>query len=365
MYKVMHKDTVVAKANEDRITEIVHEELCPACFFEGASLEMWLKSRSIDVHRSHSRQLYKALRLKSDSDISDIINIGHGISITDNWWIQKDTDHLDYTSLKEYNEDIANIALYGSSRNSDYFVKGYTELGTLGSYEKAWKYINGTWYMYKQGNKAELISEYYAYQFLKNMDMPIADYEVLREQTELGLLQECIITKDFTQNAKYDFEPFLNYFNDNEDHEYIITRLKQIEEYDSSLSLAESYVKMCFYDALLFNVDRHNGNAGFLRDSHNGNILSLAPCYDYNLSLAATKTPHFNPTGDLMKYFVESKQSVEIMKPILPTKEEILSAAEKAAESTSEAFSNENFKYSIFEAYIENAYDYYTDKISR
>ena len=40
-----------------------------------------------------------------------------------------------------------------------------------------------------------------------------ADYKVERRVLETGLEQECIVTKDFTQNALYDFEPFFNYFN--------------------------------------------------------------------------------------------------------------------------------------------------------
>ncbi len=361
MFEIMHKNTVIAKANADRITDVICEELCPACIFEGADLEFWLKSRSIDVHRSHSRQLYKALRLKTDSPIADIIEIGHGISITDNWWIRKEGDDLDYSSLKEYNQSIAEIALYGSS-NKEPVINGYTELGTIGSYEKAWRFAEDSWYMYKQGSKAELISEYYAYQFLKAMNVPVADYIIHREQSDLGIIQECIITRDYTDNAKYDFEPFLNYFGENEDYDYIIPRLERMG--DKGEKLAEDYVTMCFYDALLFNVDRHNVNVGFLRDSNTGEIISLAPCYDYNLSLAATKVPYFGSSGDLMKFFTESKDCMRIIKPLFPDKEQIKSAAKAAAKKTRTAFPDDNFKYSIFEEYIMSAYEYCNERFS-
>ena len=363
MYKVMHKDKVIAKANDDSITEIIIPDLCPACFCKGMDLEFWLKSRSVDVHRSHSRQLYKALRLKTDSELSEIINIGHGISITDNWWIQCEDEQLDYYSLKEYNEDIARIAFSGSS-NKDLVIKGYTELGTLGSYEKAWRFINDDWYMFKRENQAELISEYYSYCFLKQMNVPVAEYKVQRTRSELGLTEECIITKDFTENCRFDFEPFLNYFYDNEDHEFIISKLKSIETEQNVDGLADSYIIMCFYDALLFNVDRHNVNVGFLRDSETGKIVSLAPCYDYNLALGATKTPRFNKTGDLMKYFTASKSCMDRIASFLPSRSDIQSCLKEATAMTQEVFPNIDFEYSIFEAYILSAYDYCAEMIS-
>ena len=52
---------------------------------------------------------------------------------------------------------------------------GYLELGTVGSFEKAWRFHSGSWYMYKQGNDKELISEYYSYLFLKAMDVRTAE----------------------------------------------------------------------------------------------------------------------------------------------------------------------------------------------
>ena len=113
-YKIMHKDKVVALVSGNRITEIIIKSLCPVCLLANESTDFWLANRSIDTRRSHSRKLFKALRLRTPDDIEQVIDIGHGISITDNWWIQKADEELDYTSLKQYNEEIADIALYGS-----------------------------------------------------------------------------------------------------------------------------------------------------------------------------------------------------------------------------------------------------------
>ena len=359
-YKIMHRQQVIAVANDNSITQIICKELCPACFVEGMDIAYWLNSRYVDVHRSHSRRLFKALRLKTDAPLEEIISIGHGISITDNWYIQKETESLDYDKLKSYNEELSNIALNGSPSKQNFDLDGYTELGTVGSFEKAWRYSNGSWYLFKQGNKAELVSEYYAYSFLKALSLPVAEYSVFRSQSELGIVQECIVSKDFTNNGFYDFEPFFNYFDDNEDFNYIIPKLNEIEKRYPNKHLLEDYVVMCFCDALLFNVDRHNQNIGFLRDSQSGQILSLAPAFDYNLSLASTKVPVFGKSGDLMAYFIKNDDCMSIIDNIVPEKNMITDALQKAEQLTLSAFGDTSLNLSPFSEYIISAYDYYS-----
>ena len=83
-YKIMHKSDIIALADENGINEIINKSLCPACFAIGMPLEIWLDNRSVDIHRSHSRKLFKALRLRTPDDIEQVIDIGHGKSITDN-----------------------------------------------------------------------------------------------------------------------------------------------------------------------------------------------------------------------------------------------------------------------------------------
>lgn len=355
-YKVMHKNTVIAVANEDSITDIILPELCPACFVAGMPLTRWLNDRMVDTNRSHSRRLYKALRMRQNADIHELIEVGHGISITDNWWIQRSDDDLDYHTLKQYNKELADIALFGGSDSQNPGISGYRELGTVGSFEKAWRYHDNTWYMYKQGNAQELISEYYAYRFLKALNVNVAEYRLLRSVSEeTGLESVCIITKDFTDNASFDFEPFCNYFNDHEEADYILSKLPEMCHI--------SYVMMLFYDALLFNGDRHNQNVGFLRSSETGEILGLAPYFDYNLSLAAVGIPRIDQvngnvfTQDLLSNSICRK----VLNDNLPDRNAILKAVSQATLMTGTVFSKENFRYSLFEGYIMQTYDYITE----
>ena len=358
-YQIMHKDTVIASADDERITEIIVPALCPACFVVCMPLERWLDDRMVDTHRSHSRRLFKALRVRANADISELIAAGHGVSITDNWWIQHIDESIDYRSLKQYNEELADIALFGASDSQKNDVSGYRELGTVGSFEKAWRFLNGKWYMYKQGSTQELISEYYAYQFLKAMGVQTAEYQIQRTVSkETGLESVCIITEDFTNNAAVDFEPFCNYYSNREESEYILSRLPEL--------LHQSYVMMLFYDALLFNGDRHNQNVGFLRSSETGEILCLAPYFDFNLSLAATGIPRIDADkGNVFtRDFLENDICRSTLQKNLPDRAIVQQSITKAAAETSTAFPKDSFRYQLFEDYILQTYDYFTAHLS-
>jgi hypothetical protein len=60
----------------------------------------------------------------------------------------------------------------------------------------------------------------------------------------------------------------------------------------------KDYLKLIFFDAVVFNIDRHNENLGFLRDVRTGHIISLAPNFDNNLSLLATSPISKQPKND-------------------------------------------------------------------
>ena len=354
-YQIMHRNTRIALADDDCITQIIVPALCPACFVIGMPLTRWLDDRMVDTHRSHSRRLFKALRMRANADIAELIVVGHGISITDNWWIQRIDEGCNYQSLKQYNEELADIALYGASDSQKGDISGYRELGTVGSFEKSWRFVDGAWYMYKQGSTLELISEYYAYQFLKAMGVLTAEYRIHRTQSaETGLEFVCIVTKDFTDNAAVDFEPFCNYYSDREEPDYILARLPE--------KLHSGYVRMLFYDALLFNGDRHNQNVGFLRNSDTGEIQGLAPYFDFNLSLAAVGIPRIDAekgnvfTQDILK----NNLCCAVLKKQLPERHMVQQAIAAATLKTKDAFPDEPFRYTLFENYILQTFDYFS-----
>ncbi len=359
MYKIMHRTEVIALADQENITEILNKALCPHCFVVGMPLYIWLDNRCVDMHRSHSRKLFRALRMQSTENTAELIDVGHGVSITDNWWIQRDDEDLDYKSLKKYNEQIADIALLGGSDSDERNTNGYLELGTVGSYEKAWRFRNDCWYMYKQGGIQELVSEYYSYSFLKAMQFNVAEYCIKSiRSAETGLSTTFMLSKDFTGNAEVDFEPFCNYFADNEEPDYIIPGLPE--------NLVKQYVMMIFYDALLFNGDRHNQNIGFLRDSSTGEIIELAPGFDYNLGLIASGIPRINvKTGNLFTgSLLGNEVCRKILKENIPDRQKIINAVKYATDAVKSALGLTDLNYALIENYITDTFDHIYENLA-
>lgn len=360
MYKLMHKNDIVAFMTEGGAHEVFIPELMPECLKHGAPLSYWLQYRSIDRHRSHSRQLAKMLRISNCDDLNNLINVGHAVSITDNWWIQSDSENLVYRDLKEFNEHLAEIALTGSGSSESYVASnyGYTELGTVGSYEKCWKFKNDNWYMYKQGSFEEQFSEYYAVKFLESLGYRTAEYEIYKTTGVLGRTVYYTVTKDFTENAKYDFEMFCNYFGDNDDEEFILSRLPD--------DIKKDYAQMVLFDAVLFNIDRHNQNVGLLRNSNSGEIIGLAPWFDYNLSLVSTnqKLPEI-ASNNLVKSIESNKILINTLKNCnFPSIDEIKMAIDYATAESKKAFVD-SLDCSSIENYIINTYQYIYDVILR
>ena len=171
---------------------------------------------------------------------------------------------------------------------------------------------------------------------------------------ETGITSHFIVSKDFTNNANVDFEPFCNYFHDHDEPEYIIPKLKEIDS-----SLVTSYVMMVFYDALLHNDDRHNQNAGVLRNSTTGEIIGLAPLFDYNLGLIASGIPRRDKEkGNIFTdSFLANDVCRKVLKENLPDRNKIISAFNSA-------YKGINSKgYFVFKSvpigdYIIDTYDY-------
>jgi hypothetical protein len=103
-----------------------------------------------------------------------------------------------------------------------------------------------------------------------------------------------IKSRDFTDNAGVDFEPAAGIIGDESDYIKIYEALRMINE-----PAAQEYVNLCYFDGLIFNMDRHEHNFGILRDSSTGAVVSLAPFYDHNISLIARGYPANKP-GDLL-----------------------------------------------------------------
>ena len=124
---------------------------------------------------------------------------------------------------------------------------------------------------------------------------------------------------------------------------------------DSVVALA-----MVFYDALLHNDDRHNKNAGVLRNSSTGEIIRLAPYFDYNLGLISTGVPRIDSVkGNVFTdSFLSNEVCRKVLRSELPDRNTIQNCIAAAENEARKAFPDVSPNYDLIKDYIIRTYDY-------
>lgn len=278
---LMARDTPVAEITNNEI-RLLNPKLAPLHFtVKHGTLETWLKERAVDTRRENSRLLRKALRL-SDKPAEELTLAVNAASITDVYWIKEKDSPLTYADVCFEANDFANVALTGSFSAYNKPYSRTPELTNTGSFEKCWRKEDGVWWLYKAGDMENLFSEMAAYRLAVHFGYDTAHYEIVccpdDERAHRG--KGIIRTRDFTQGAAVNFEPAASLGLRTDDISYNYKTLQTI-----SPKLADQYFDIVTLDTLVYNLDRHTQNFGVLRDVDTGEILSLAPNYDNNVSL--------------------------------------------------------------------------------
>lgn len=264
---VMKSNKVVASFDSGSLT---YEDVrySPLIINRTKRLEPFLKYRSIDGGRTNSRLLKKILNISTNDEILVSLST-YAVSISDEYWFKPKNSKLKYNDVCFNNDLFFNTALKGLITIYPNKLMLTPELTTNGSYEKGWKNINGSWWLYKAGNHDEIFSELFYSKLFEKLSIPTAHYEYDGEY---------ILSKNFAD--KVNFEPLVAIVGDEYDIGKIYLSLNAINH-----QIALDYLRLCAFDVILNNVDRHNENTGVLRDKKTGKIISLAPNYDNNLSL--------------------------------------------------------------------------------
>jgi hypothetical protein len=281
---LLSKDTPIAEIIDGAILPIVGERL-PLFLKRTGDIRAWLESRAIDSHRTNSRLLKRALRLEHKDDLSTVLAV-NAVTITDNFWVKPLGDEsLGYADVRFKINMFDRLALTGDVNSFDQPPSRTPELTNTGSFEKCWRLEDGGWWMYKAGKNEELFSELFAFEVGKLLGFPMALYKAA---------DGYIKSRDFTDNARVDFEPAAGIIGDEPDYVKIYEALRKISE-----PVAREYVRLCYFDGLILNMDRHENNFGVLRDGSTGAVVSLTPFYDHNIALIARGYPASKP-GDLL-----------------------------------------------------------------
>ena len=276
----------------------MNENLVPLIIKRTKSLERFLELRVIDMSRTNARLLKKALNIPADSDYKTSL-YAYALSISDDYWFKPKHSKLKYSNIKFNNDIYSDAALKGDLTIFPHRTHLTPEITTTGSFEKGWKMINGEWWLYKSGNDKQLFSEMFCYEFAKLIGVNTAIYEL-----DGGYIR----SKNFAEH--YNFEPMASLTDNNDSYDYIFSILKKIDD-----NIAKDYLKLIFFDSVVYNVDRHNENTGLLRERGTGRIISLAPNFDNNLALISTidnlKEPRKDKFIDIFVDFIKKNDEAQ------------------------------------------------------
>ncbi len=285
---VMSGNKVVATFDHGSLIRI-NNRLAPLSIIKTHSLESFLSLRKIDMTRSNARLLKKALNIHM-KDENKIPLSNYALSITDNYWFRPKHSKLKYQNINFKNDIYFDLSLKGDTSVFPRKNKLTPEITTPGSFEKGWKLINNSWWLYKVGNQKQIFSELFSYHFAKLIGLNTAIYEF-----DSGYIR----TKNFAEHA--NFEPIAAIAGSDDNYENVFNVIYGIDN-----EMAKDYLRLIMFDCVVYNIDRHNENLGLLRDRKTGKIVSLAPNFDNNMALLSTIDELRIPEKDnFIKGFVE------------------------------------------------------------
>lgn len=285
---LMSEDKTIAKFKNAKLVKFINKTLAPIYITRTKDIESYLENRTIDLTRPNARVLLKQLGILSSDKYISLYS--YGACIQDHYWFKPLHSKKTFKDIYFNNDLYSDIALEGKVLQFNKVGSTSPELTNIGSYEKCWRLVNNKWYLYKKGKDNEIYAEYFVYLLASNLHMNIAKYE---------LDDSYIRSINFAD--KYNFEPMFSFVGDNDDYLKVFNCLLSINK-----QIAIDYLKLLWFDTIVYNIDRHNQNYGILRDRHTGKIISLAPNFDNNMALYG----YFNGVSN-------TSLEVESIKPLI------------------------------------------------
>lgn len=290
-YVLMNKNQIIlyfSLENNNQIEtfheiSVVNEKMKPFGFY---SINNWLYQRKAFNHNQSLKELMKKLDcLSSDG----FIKFTHATSIKDTYWIKEVNENLKWEDvslfLNDFNETISKIAINGGLLG---YKPGSTspELAVGGTFRKCFKKEENGIFLYKIGNEGffECKDEPYSEVIASEVANIICRKTVKYELSEIHgkPASKC---KIFT-NEKFGLVSAAELLETNTpDYQTIKEGIKAF----GNEEILSDFYDMLVTDAIVFNEDRHADNFGFLYENDTKKIVSLAPIYDFNLSLFGNK----------------------------------------------------------------------------
>lgn len=320
MYLMLQNKEVLYFDFDDFIVEEINSNLLPYSLREQIRkssnmrdilhnvqiVKEWLAQRVLSLSRSNAKQLYAMFQIPQRQDLETRLQVClncKGVSIIDSYWVKEnETDRFSDVNIRVNSfKEILDVALYGYNPTITMNMI-CPDLTTQGLFRKAWIRDENELYLLKSDNTTNNIStkmEVLASKILDcfNNKISCVSYSGRIRNTASGKIyvDKC---KNFV-DERYSFVEaweLLEYARNNG-----ISYIDYFNQFEHSPDIA-------VLDYILVNTDRHLQNYGYLMNNKNGNIIGLAPLFDFNCALIAD---YFNRNAeDTISQMFNSKDTL-------------------------------------------------------
>lgn len=273
----------------DRIRSICNESsynIAKTLAYNVSTLKTWMSNRVLSLNRDFAKSIYTMFGISQHNDLdtrAKICIMCHGVSITDSYWIKDDTEvSLRYSDVNlrvNHFKDIVSIALKGD--NPSFTTDANCpELTTKGLFRKAWIRDAKTkeLYLLKSDRHSDNINTHCEVMASHILDcfVNLDHVTYTGRKTKIGYIDKC---KNFVTN-EYSFV-----------EAYEVMEYCKLHNIDfrawSFARFGTTFANIIVADWIIMNTDRHDGNYGFMMDNSTGELVSVAPLFDYNLALVS------------------------------------------------------------------------------
>ena len=277
----------ILELNTVHITKINHnfEYLLPVYLqnnLNDLSLKKWLKSRSIPSKRVNMKEMTKKLNINMNN-VQELLEYSKGLSLNDCFWICKKDENIKFDDVNLYDNSFSkeiSLLAFNDKNTRNLLIEKHQyspEFTTNGILPKCWQIINGQRVLYK-GNRQNLavFSEFYASQIAEILNFNHVDYDLKEFKGTIASTCSLFTSKEI------GYIP-IGYYIKGDSIGEVNKLLKELSK--ENVQIYKDFQNMILFDALIYNIDRHFGNFGFLVDNKTMKIIGLAPVFDNGASL--------------------------------------------------------------------------------
>lgn len=282
------RDNTYLLMNKDKLIAIFHiegelvfiDKILGAYPTWISSLEDFISFRKAPKQREH---IQKLLKMCGCDNLKGYLDVSHGLSLTDTFWVKKCDSDLKWSDVNLYenpfNEIIAKTAFDGGVYGLELSTTS-PEFTTDGSFPKCWIRDNGEIKLVKSGTAGyanagkEPYCEFYSSQIARKISDKAIEYNLIKYGSKDVVSSIC---KLFT-NESYGFVPYSYIGPLDRSFQSVINRC-------TSMGYEYEINEMFVVDTITLNSDRHKNNFGFLFDNGSYEIINFAPLFDFNISL--------------------------------------------------------------------------------